>query len=87
MKHVFGSLLFVTALMFSGCGGDESATNGAPAAAPGTEVPTQTTTVVVTLPDEGGTDTAAPGGVSTQPANTPADTATTAAAPEAAPTP
>jgi hypothetical protein len=86
MKHAFGSLLLITALTFSGCGGDESAANGTPAAAPGTEVPTQTTTVVIPLPEEGVTDTAAPGGTAAPPAGAPADTATAPASPAATPT-
>lgn len=81
MKHVFGSLLLMTVLMLGGCGGDEAAENGTPAAVPGTEVPTQTTTVVVSLPEEGGTDTAAPA----EPAGTSTGPATPA--PAASPTP
>lgn len=82
MKHAFGLLLLLSFLTLTACGGDESAADGTPAAAPGTEIPTQTTTVVVELPAGGGTDTAAAPATAT---GTATDTATAAPAPAASP--
>lgn len=77
MKSVCFSLLLVSALALSGCGGEEPDGNIGTAPAPGTEVPTQTTTMVVPLPAEGVSDPALPA--------TTTDTGSATAAPAASP--
>ena len=85
MKNLCGSLLLVSALMLSGCGGEESNGNIGTAPAPGTEVPTQTTTMVVPLPAEGVSDPASPASDTAAPSPASSETGTAAPSPAASP--